>query len=141
MLWLYRKRSFNRSRGLIAFLEKNQDSTFDVEIEQKGEGKQVSVDFWSYRKEGFFREKVAVEREKMPDDPTFAHIYTKADLQALEDEYIINGSLSPEKKWAMKRLSADPEHDVIVYRKIPVSEAFVEYREIRRILSTSEKNT
>ena len=141
MLWLYRKRSFNRSRGLIAFLEKNQDNTFDVEIEQKGEGKQVSVDFWSYRREGFFREKVAVEREKMSDDPTFAHTYTKADLQALEDEYIINGSLSLEKKWAMKRLSANPEHDIIVYRKIPIPEAFLEYREIRRILSTSEKNT
>ena len=77
----------------------------------------------------------------MPDDPTFAHIYTKADLQTLEDEYIINGSLSLEKKWAMKRLSADPEHDVVVYRKIPIPEAFLERREIQRILSTSGKNT
>ena len=141
MLWLYRKRSFNRSRGLITFLQKNQDNTFDIEIEEKGEGKQISVDFWSYRKDKFFREKVAVKKEKIPDDPNFGRIYTKNDLEELEQEYVVNGFLSPQKKWALEYLYRHPDGEIVIYRKISIPEEYVEYRKIKRILSTSEENT
>ena len=77
----------------------------------------------------------------MPDDPNFGRIYTKADLEELEQEYVVNGFLPPQKKWALEYLYRHPDGEIVIYRKISIPEEYIEYRKIRHILSISEENT
>lgn len=59
-LHAYRKRSFNRSRGLLDYLEENYKETFDVEIEEIRDSvvKQVGVEVFTHIPPRFLNTKI-----------------------------------------------------------------------------------
>lgn len=61
-LHAYRKRSFNKSRGLIAFLEANYKETFDVELTEEPETEQLSIELFKHVSYGTLTTRVIINR-------------------------------------------------------------------------------
>ena len=62
-LHAYRKRSFNKSRGLLEYLEANYKETFDVELTEEPETEQISIELFRHVKYGTLSSKVILTRK------------------------------------------------------------------------------